>query len=119
MKAKLKYFTESEFNCPCCGANNMDQMFLYQLDIARDRAGIPFVIKSGFRCPNHNTAVGGVYDSAHMKGKGADIEAAISFIRYKVIDALLGVHFNRIGIGTTFIHVDNDIAKPENVIWLY
>jgi hypothetical protein len=27
--------------------------------------------------------------------------------------------FNRIGIAPTFIHVDNDPSKPEDVIWLY
>jgi hypothetical protein len=27
--------------------------------------------------------------------------------------------FNRIGISSTFIHVDNDPSKPEDVIWLY
>jgi hypothetical protein len=27
--------------------------------------------------------------------------------------------FNRIGIADTFIHVDNDPGKAENVIWTY
>jgi hypothetical protein len=116
---KLKYFKESEFDCPCCGQNKMNKAFLYELDIARDRAGVSFKITSGYRCKKHNKAIGGVDNSAHTKGCGADIEIKNSPDRYKKIDALLGIHFNRIGIAKTFIHVDNDSAKTEDVIWMY
>ena len=32
-------------------------------------------INSGCRCPEYNTKIGGVKDSAHIKGKAADILA--------------------------------------------
>ena len=39
--------------------------------------------------------------------------------RFLVLDALLAVGFNRIGIADTFIHVDSDLDKSQNVIWTY
>lgn len=33
----------------------------------------PIIITSGYRCPELNAAVGGVSDSAHVKGLAADI----------------------------------------------
>ena len=36
--------------------------------------GRPLVISSGYRCKELNTAVGGVYNSAHMRGYAADIQ---------------------------------------------
>ena len=43
------------------------------LEPARERLGKPIVVNSGFRCPIHNAAVGGVANSQHMKGEAADI----------------------------------------------
>ncbi len=34
---------------------------------------VPLIITSGYRCPALNAAVGGVADSAHVKGLAADI----------------------------------------------
>jgi hypothetical protein len=49
----------------------------------------------------------------------ADIACSGSRERFHMVRALLGVGFDRIGIGRTFIHVDNDPAKSEDVIWHY
>lgn len=64
-------FSPSEFRCRCgCGAGieRMDGACLAMLEEARRLAGIPFVLSSAFRCPEHNRAVGGVEDSAHTRG---------------------------------------------------
>jgi uncharacterized protein YcbK (DUF882 family) len=119
MPRAFQYFKSEEFDCPCCGLNNMDTMFLFELDLARDRAGVPFIINSGYRCEKHNKDIGGVSESAHLKGLATDIEASNSMDRYKIIDSLLGVHFKRIGIGNNFVHVDKDPTKAKNVIWIY
>ena len=34
-------------------------------------------------------------------------------------DAALKVGFKRIGVGKTFIHLDDDMTLPQNVIWNY
>ena len=115
----MKYFKLDEFKCPCCGEVHMNEMFLDRLDAARKLAGVPFVITSGYRCPKHNKEVGGVPDSAHVKGFAADIKCTNSRNRFLIIDALIKTRFNRLGIGKDFIHVDCDIDKDSNVIWTY
>jgi len=114
-----KHFTLDEFRCPCCGSVQMDKDFVILLDLARTIAGIPFVITSGYRCEKHNKEIGGVSDSAHIKGLASDIKVKNSSDRYVILDALRKVGFNRFGIGPDFIHVDCDDTKPQNVIWTY
>jgi len=108
----------NEFKCPCCNQAIMDIKFLHKLEMAREMAGIPFVINSGFRCPSHNKLVGGSSNSSHLKGIAADIAIKNSTDRRKILIALLTC-FNRIGIGGTFIHVDIDETKNPNVVWVY
>lgn len=109
---KTRYFEE-------INDGNMDKDFLQKLDLARERAGIPFFINSAFRTVEDNERVGGKPDSSHLKGLAVDIRITNSRERYKVLESLILVGFNRIGIGDNFIHVDNDKEKPQNVIWTY
>jgi uncharacterized protein YcbK (DUF882 family) len=44
------------------------------LEELRAALGRPVVITSGYRCPEHNKAVGGVPRSPHMLGRAVDIE---------------------------------------------
>ena len=105
-----KYFKEIEYN--------MDLDFLAKLDKAREYAGIPFVINSAYRSPEHPESIKNP-TSSHIKGLAVDIKAKDSRTRYKVLEALIHVGFNRIGIADTFIHVDDDKQKSSNVIWTY
>lgn len=113
----MNYFTEKEFACKCCGVSKVDDDFLERLNFARERAGIPFKITSGYRCPKHDAEVGG--KGNHDKGKASDIECDSSVNRYKMIVALLDAGFTRIGVAKTFIHADTLGDKPQHVIWLY
>jgi len=115
----MLYFKLDEFKCPCCGEVHMNQGFLNKLDKARDIAGIPFEITSGYRCKKHNAEVGGHPKSAHTKGYAADIRVFGSRDRYIILKALMEVGFNRFGIGKNFIHVDNDPSIVSDVIWTY
>lgn len=124
----MRYFRPEEFDCKCkkCkdngegrGVDMMDDYFLQMLDDARHKAGIPFVITSGYRCPSHNRAVGGVANSAHTKGLAADIACSDERSRGYIIGALYEASFNRIGIHPDFIHVDDDDSKDADVVWLY
>jgi hypothetical protein len=45
------------------------------LDPAREAYGKPIYVNSGFRCPLHNSTVGGVSKSQHIEGEAADITA--------------------------------------------
>jgi len=112
-------FSDDEFRCPCCGKEEMSPAFVERLQIARDIADIPFRINSGWRCENRNSDVGGVVDSSHMAGHAVDIRASDSHTRFVIDGALRMVGFRRIGVRKTFIHVDDDVSKPQGVMWLY
>jgi uncharacterized protein YcbK (DUF882 family) len=117
-----KHFINAEFACKCgCGTNKIRTEFITRLDHARDRASVPFVITSGYRCPDHNRRVGGVPDSAHAHGWAADIVFRNGHDGFLILEALLNVGFTRVGIDSKrkFIHVDADPSKPAQVIWGY
>ena len=96
----------------------MNKNFLFVLDEAREFAGIPFVINSAYRSPNHPLSVKNP-SSSHIKGLAVDIKATDNATRYKIVEALIRVGFTRIGIADTFIHVDLDFDKRQNIIWTY
>lgn len=96
----------------------MDADFLRMIDTARSIAGIPFSVNSGFRCREHNKAVGGVPNSQHLYGKAGDIHVADKASRFIILNALLAAGFKRIGIYNSFIHADNGYKTGEPVIWL-
>lgn len=112
-----KHFTIGEFACRCCGKARMDPVFVDRLDRARELAGVPFVIVSGYRCPEHNRAVGSTSDN-HTKGVAADIACDHGPVRLLVVSALLDAGFRRLGIGRKFIHVDANGSRVDS-IWLY
>ena len=105
-----KYFKNIE--------DNMNEDFLAKLDEAREYANIPFIINSAYRSPEHPESIK-TPTSSHIKGLAVDISAKDSRTRFLILDALLAVGFNRIGIADTFIHVDSDLDKSQSVIWTY
>ena len=107
-----KYFKELD------NLDKMDKTFLLKLDEARERAGIPFVINSAYRSPEHPLSIKNP-TSSHLKGLAVDISVTNSRQRFIVLNALLEVGFIRIGIADTFIHVDLDNEKSKDVIWTY
>ena len=118
----LQYFRIEEFDSPDepGSGRRMCGDFLFMLDEARDIAQVPFRITSGVRSTSHNMAVKGSMNSSHLRGKAADIACTTSAERFRIVAALIAVGFNRIGIGETFIHVDNDDEiKTPGVVWLY
>ncbi|MGE4297022.1 MAG: D-Ala-D-Ala carboxypeptidase family metallohydrolase [Desulfovibrionaceae bacterium] len=118
--SNIKHFTRQELACKCgCGLCNTRQSSLERLERARVRAGVGFAINSACRCPQHNIAEGGKPNGAHPNGTAFDIEAKDSRTRFQVVAACLAEGFHRVGIGKTFVHVDDDEALPPNVVWLY
>lgn len=117
----MRYFKHIEFDSPDKPRSGlkMKQSTLDLVDETRHIAGIPFIITSGFRTASHNKKVGGVDSSAHTRGYAVDIKCNNSTNRYIIINAALQAGFNRIGIASTFIHLDNDPSKAKNVIWTY
>jgi len=119
-----KYFKQSEFDSPdkTGSGANMQQAFLDKLNLARDIAGIPFKINSGFRTKERNAKDGGKVDSPHLFGWAADIDlpnTGGARQRFKIVQALIMAGFNRLGIANGFIHVDCDPTKDKDCIWTY
>tara|TARA_R110000824_G_scaffold224957_1_gene412615 strand:+ start:227 stop:586 length:360 start_codon:yes stop_codon:yes gene_type:complete len=117
---KLKYFTPDEFQCfgACC-YDLMSTDLLVKLDIARRIAGVPFHITSSYRDKETNKQAGGKINSAHLRGNAVDISCKRSTDRFHILDGLIAAGFNRIGIGSDFIHADVDEDLVSNVIWTY
>jgi len=117
----LKYFSYNEFDSPDeeGSGRNMDYDLLNMIDKARELYGKPIVVTSGFRTESHNKKVGGVSSSSHLKGLAIDVACVRSKDRFEMLTALIEAGFNRIGVASTFIHVDIDKNKSQNVIWTY
>tara|TARA_A100001515_G_scaffold53491_1_gene42374 strand:- start:21 stop:395 length:375 start_codon:yes stop_codon:yes gene_type:complete len=119
-----KYFNLNEFASPDEPESglHMNREFISLLDKARDIVDgqMIFKITSGYRTENYNDNVlKARIGSSHKLGLAVDIAYNGSRERYLLINSLMSVGINRIGIGKTFIHCDVDSVKDQNVIWTY
>ena len=105
----MRYFEMREFACKCCGQlppsaeQNLQALVDHVLDPARERLGMPITVNSGYRCPAHNKAVGGVKNSQHLKGEAADITCADNKRLAEIIEQL--GNFDQLIVYPTFLHV--------------
>lgn len=102
-----EHFTEEELACRCCGMAMVHPELVRKLEALRHMAGGPVVVTSGYRCKEHNKAVGGVERSYHIFGMAADIWA-YSMSPQQLAEMAEKVGFDGIGIytGMGFVHVD-------------
>lgn len=115
------YFRELEFDCKCCGKNDMQPEFMDKLLELRKAYGKPMVITSGYRCPDYNDRISSTgRKGPHTTGLAADILISGSNARELLA---LASEFPRVGVsqkgdhGTRFIHLDC-LPKPDWV-WSY
>lgn len=66
-------FSPAEIACRGTGALRIHEEALDRLQALRDRLGKPLIIRSAYRSPEHNRAVGGAPRSKHMDGMAFDI----------------------------------------------
>lgn len=116
-----KYFKAAEFTrCnPSCDISQMDEGFLTLMDRVRELAGIPLVINSAYRSKSWEMMHGRTGTSAHCKGRALDIRCNTSANRFRIVAAAINAGIKRIGIGKTFVHLDNDASLPQRVMWDY
>jgi len=117
----MKYFNHKEFDCPGKPGTGelMDNDFLQKLDQAREIYGKSMRVNSGYRTKEYNAKIGGVKNSSHMLGLAADISCKSSGDRFNMLNAFIQAGFKRIGVASSFIHVDTDKDKSQNIIWTY
>ena len=105
----MKYFKMNEFQCkdgcemPASARGNIEALVEAVLDPARERLGKPITVNSGFRCPLHNSRVGGVANSQHMRGEAADICCCDNKRLAEIIEA--NGKFDQLIFYPTFVHV--------------
>ncbi len=66
-------FSPAEIACRGTGKLLLNAPALDTLQALRDRLGKPLIVRSGYRSPEHNRAVGGATRSKHMDGAAFDI----------------------------------------------
>lgn len=102
-KQLTKHFKLSEIHCHgkgCCSTTKLDVKVVKFAEKMRNALGVPVTVESGYRCYQHNRAVGGANGSGHTYGTALDLTTAkVSRERLAVLAELLGVP--RIGIYLT------------------
>ena len=69
-------FSPAEIACRGTGAIKINTEAMDKLQALRDRLGKPLIIRSAYRSPEHNRAVGGAPASKHMQATAFDIAMA-------------------------------------------
>ena len=113
-----KNFTVSEFACKgggCCSTVLIDDQLVSYIQKIRDHFGKSITITSGYRCPTHNSRVGGATGSRHAKGQAADI--VVSGVAPKLVAQYAeSIGIKGIGLYETakdghFVHIDTRTTK--------
>jgi len=69
-------FSPAEIACRGTGQLKLHPEALDKLQALRDRLGKPLILRSAYRSPEHNRAVGGAPASKHMAGTAFDVAMA-------------------------------------------
>ena len=103
------HFSKSELCCKDCGKCEIDCKLIEALEELRALGPELISVHDGYRCPEHNAAVGGVKNSQHVEGKAADIKIQGLTLQQQYDRAMQVPAFRDGGIGVYdggFIHVD-------------
>ena len=73
---RWKNFSPAEIACRGTGQLKLVPEAMDKLQALRDRLGKPLIVRSAYRSPEHNRAVGGAPASKHMQGTAFDIAMA-------------------------------------------
>ena len=106
-------FRAREFDCKCygkCNETKIDEQLVAYLQKIRDHFGKPVDITSGYRCAEHNKAVGGVSSSLHTKGQAADF-VIDGVDPYDIAKYAESIGVKGIGHYDDFVHIDTRANK--------
>ncbi len=115
-----EYLTLAEYQCGHCQALPPD-LFVHDIkrpyselfnifDSVRATWGKPIPVSSGYRCPYHNTSIGGAACSPHMFGLALDLDLP-NTAETEELYSLMDTDFPHLRIGKyvlsgSFLHVD-------------
>lgn len=103
------HFSRAEFECPHCRQLVLDPRLIPALEELRARGPEPVIVHDGYRCEEHNLAVGGVPRSEHTLGMAADIVISGLTMQQMYDRAITVSAFRNGGVGvydSNFLHVD-------------
>jgi len=119
------YFSPKEMACSHCGKVAVEPRFMDKLLAARILADFPFIVTSGYRCPEFDAQIGG--KGPHTTGEAVDIalrgEQAQVAIRIFLEAGFMGLGVKQSG-ADRFIHIDTlDEGRfpdhPRPWVWSY
>ncbi|TWG98117.1 HK97 family phage major capsid protein [Ochrobactrum sp. J50] len=120
---RWKNFSPAEIACRGTGSLRINEEALDKLQALRDRLGKPLIVRSAYRSPAHNRAVGGAPRSKHMDGTAFDIamanhdpvafEAAARAVGFLLAEEV-AIEFAE-QEGAAFAHGDG-INKPRGIL---
>ena len=112
---RWKNFSPRELACKGTGSLLVDEDALNKLQALRDRLGVPMIVTSAYRSPQHNRSVGGASRSKHMEGIAFDIRME-NHNPSAFIAAAQAEGFNAIGTypRSGFVHID---TRPGAARW--
>jgi len=99
----FKPFDKDSFKCKCGCGNTLSEfsLFIDFMNYLYKETNNIYEISSGFRCINHNKAVGGKEDSDHTKGLAIDIITPTIEDR-----SLIVYHAYKFGIKRAIVYID-------------
>lgn len=110
-----KHFNSSELMCKCgCGTRLACTELFLVLELVRLKFGVPVIITSGYRCPDHNKNVGGAPESKHVDGIAADIK--VKGVEPKEVYEFLDETFPTcygVGLYSSWVHIDVRSSKAR------
>lgn len=111
-------FKASEFSCKgsgCCSTVMIDEQLVVYLQKIRDHFGKSITITSGYRCPTHNSRIGGATGSRHSKGQAADIVVSgvrpAEVAKYAESIGIKGIGLYETNADGHFVHIDTRTTK--------
>ncbi|GAC1688231.1 MAG: D-Ala-D-Ala carboxypeptidase family metallohydrolase [Ktedonobacteraceae bacterium] len=124
--ALTTHLTLEEIVCPCCKYALFTNTLIELYDMIRNDLGKPINVHSGYRCPKHNTDIGGEKLSKHMRGEAMDISwEGFEDVRYdgakqyELVRKLQSFGAKGIGFGKSYIHVDCATDRDHLAVWVY
>lgn len=111
-------FNSSEFDCKgggCCSETIINPQLVKYLQQIREHFKAPITITSAYRCPTHNSRVGGAPGSRHSKGDAADIVvkgvAPREVAKYAESIGIKGIGLYETATDGYFTHIDTRTTK--------
>lgn len=112
------YFDSTEMDCHgsgCCTQTLINEKLVTYLNKIREHFGKPITITSGYRCPTHNSRVGGATGSRHSKGDAADIVVSgvtpREVAKYAESIGIMGIGLYETSSDGHFVHIDTRDTK--------